>query len=145
MISKIFSYTKFFLDSALLSLKLRKKVRAHGKVFAGNFKNIRLGEGVVFNQGVYIQARSSVKIGNEVTLSRNASIFDAGLDINDFSKHIVKPVVIGNKCWIGANATILPGVSIGNNVIVAAGSVVTKSFDDNVIIAGNPAKVIKRR
>jgi maltose O-acetyltransferase len=54
-----------------------------------------------------------------------------------------KPVTIGDNCWIGGNATINPGVVIGNNVVVASGSVVTKSFGDNVVIGGNPAKVIK--
>jgi acetyltransferase-like isoleucine patch superfamily enzyme len=56
-----------------------------------------------------------------------------------------KDVVIGNKCWIGMNAMILPGVHLGDNTIVGAGSVVTKSFPEgNVVIAGNPAKLIKK-
>lgn len=55
-----------------------------------------------------------------------------------------KPVRIGRNCWIGGGAIIVPGVSLGDNVVVAAGSVVTKSFGDGVLLAGNPAKVIKR-
>lgn len=55
-----------------------------------------------------------------------------------------KKVVIGHDVWIGGGVTILPGVHLGNNVIVGAGSVVTKSFPDNVVIAGNPARVIKK-
>ena len=54
-----------------------------------------------------------------------------------------KAVSIGNNCWLGGNAVILPGVHLGNNVIVGGGAVVTKSFGDNVVIAGNPAQVIK--
>ncbi|WP_368253629.1 DapH/DapD/GlmU-related protein, partial [Clostridium paraputrificum] len=54
-----------------------------------------------------------------------------------------KPITIGDNCWIGGSATIVPGVTLGNNVVVAAGAVVTKSFGDNVVIGGNPAKIIK--
>ncbi|MDO4565403.1 MAG: DapH/DapD/GlmU-related protein, partial [Clostridia bacterium] len=54
-----------------------------------------------------------------------------------------KPVTIGNDVWIGGNCTILPGVTIGNNVIVAAGAVVTKDVPDNCVVAGVPAKIIR--
>ena len=54
-----------------------------------------------------------------------------------------KPITIGDNCWIGAGAIINPGVSIGNNVVVASGAVVTKNFGDNVVIGGNPAKIIR--
>lgn len=145
MINKLFSYSKVAFYSALLSIKVGVKVKAHGKVSSGNFKNIKLGHGVVFNHGVYVQARGVVKIGSKVVLSRNVSIFDAGINTLDLKDHITTPVLIGNNCWIGANAILLPGVSLGDNVIVAAGSVVTKSFNANVIVAGNPAKVIKVR
>ncbi|MFX3776812.1 DapH/DapD/GlmU-related protein, partial [Streptococcus suis] len=53
------------------------------------------------------------------------------------------PITIGDNFWSGGGATILPGVTVGNNVVVGAGSVVTKSFCDNVVLAGNPACVIK--
>jgi maltose O-acetyltransferase len=54
------------------------------------------------------------------------------------------PVTIGNDVWIGGNCTILPGVTIGNNVVVAAGAVVTKDVPDNCLVAGVPAKVIRK-
>ena len=54
------------------------------------------------------------------------------------------PIIIGNNCWIGTNAILLPGVELGEHVIVAAGSVVTKSFkESNIVIGGNPAKILK--
>ena len=57
---------------------------------------------------------------------------------------IPRKVTIGHNVWIGGGVTILPGVSLGNNVVVGAGTVVTKSFPDNVVIAGNPAQIIRR-
>ena len=53
------------------------------------------------------------------------------------------PIKIGDNCWIGAGAIINPGVTLGNNVVVASGAVVTKSFGSNVVIGGNPAKIIR--
>jgi maltose O-acetyltransferase len=53
------------------------------------------------------------------------------------------PITIGDNCWFGGDVTVVPGVTLGNNVVVGAGSVVTKSFGDNVVIAGNPARIIK--
>ena len=59
------------------------------------------------------------------------------------SLELGKPVTIGNDCWIGGQAVINPGVTLGDNVVVGSGAVVTKSFPSNVVIAGNPAKIIK--
>lgn len=55
-----------------------------------------------------------------------------------------KPVHIGKRAWIGAGATILPGVTIGDNAVVGAGSVVTKDVEPDTIVAGNPARLIRR-
>jgi acetyltransferase-like isoleucine patch superfamily enzyme len=62
---------------------------------------------------------------------------------HDMSRNLSSSVTIGQKCFIGANAILMPGVELGDSVIVGAGSVVTKSFPSNVIISGNPAKIIK--
>ncbi|NCP91159.1 MAG: maltose acetyltransferase, partial [Flavobacteriales bacterium] len=63
--------------------------------------------------------------------------------LRNSGKEFSKPITIENNVWIGGNAVICPGVTIGDNVVIGAGSVVTKSFPNNVFIAGNPAKVIK--
>lgn len=64
-------------------------------------------------------------------------------DVNNFNKLIAKPIRIGNNCWITTNVTILGGVTIGNNTIIGAGSVVTKDIPSNVFADGNPCQVIK--
>ncbi len=92
----------------------------------------------------YIQGINGVVIGDDSIFAPGVKIISANHDVNDFSKHIpAPPVTIGKRCWIGTNAVILPGVSIGNNTVIGAGSVVTKSFGDNLVVAGNPVKIIR--
>jgi len=93
----------------------------------------------------YIQTIGGIEIGKNVIMGMGSKIISANHDVDDFSKHIRKPVKIGNNVWIGANVVILPGVEIGDNTIIGAGSIVTKSFkEENLIIAGNPAIIIKK-
>lgn len=92
----------------------------------------------------YIQAMNGIEIGKNFLFAPGIRIISANHGANnEFQDLNCKPVKIGDNVWFGTNVIILPEVSIGNNVVVGAGSVVTKSFPDNVIIAGNPAKVIK--
>ena len=85
-----------------------------------------------------------MKIGDNTLIAPGVKIISANHDFENKLDYVRKlPVVIGKNCWIGANAVILPGVELGDNVIVGAGSVVTKSFGNNLIIAGNPAVVIR--
>ncbi len=95
--------------------------------------------------GCYIQGINDIYIGDNSMIAPGVKIISANHSIEDYSKHEkdIGSIRIGNECWIGANAVILPGVCLGNKVIVGAGSVVTKSFGDNVVIAGNPAKIIR--
>lgn len=90
-----------------------------------------------------IAAGSTLHIGDNTLWAWNVNIQTSNHDALDRNKYEVKSVRIGNNCWIGGNVTILPGVELGNNVTVGANSVVTKSFPDNVIIAGVPAKIIR--
>lgn len=97
--------------------------------------------------GCYFQNFSAkIYLGKGTEIARNVGIITANHDFYNLANHMDgKDVIIGNKCWIGMNAIILPGVQLGDNTIVGAGSVVTKSFPEgNLVIAGNPAKIIRK-
>lgn len=110
-------------------------------------KNILIGIGTNpgYNPGIYIQGTGKLYFGNYTTIGQNTGILSGGHDIYDhriLTKSITK---IGSYCWIGMNSTIMPGVELGDNTIVASGAVVTKSFPQgNCIIGGIPAKLIKQ-
>jgi len=95
--------------------------------------------------GCYIQAINGIEIGENFLFAPGVRIISANHGVNnEYKNENTKPVIIGNNVWLGTNVIILPEVKLGDNVVVGAGSVVTKSFPDNVIIAGNPAKIIKQ-
>lgn len=110
--------------------------------------NIFLGEDCFINFNCTILDEAKVIIGNNAFLGPNVSIYTAchPLEADRRNQFVewAEPVTIGNNVWIGGDVTILPGVSIGDNVVIGAGAVVTKNFPSNVVIGGNPAKVIKK-
>ncbi|XCF05873.1 sugar O-acetyltransferase [Tamlana crocina] len=109
--------------------------------------NIKAGKNVFMNFNCCILDVAEVTIGDNCMFAPNVQIYTATHPIESKArnsrKEFAKPIKIGNNVWIGGNSTICPGVTLGNNVVVGAGSVVTKSFPDDVVIAGNPAKIIK--
>lgn len=99
--------------------------------------------------GIHCTVIGPVSIGNHVNLAQGITVTALNHNFEDATKRIdeqgisTKPVVIGDDVWIGANAVILPGVTIGRHAVVAAGAVVTKDVPDYSLVAGIPAKVIK--
>lgn len=113
-------------------------------------KTVVIGRGVAKyfanSGGFYIQGINTIYIGDDTIFAPGVKIISANHDNDDYSRHIKqKPIRIGKNCWIGANAVVLPGVELGDNVIVGTGAVVTKSFPSNLIIGGVPAQIIKKQ
>jgi acetyltransferase-like isoleucine patch superfamily enzyme len=109
-------------------------------------KNITIGKNVFFNTGCSFQDRGGISIGNGSLLGMNVTIatLNHGLSLETRNITYSSPVKIGENVWIGSNATILPGVTIGDNSVVAAGAVVTKDVPANTVVAGVPAKFVKK-
>lgn len=110
--------------------------------------NITVGENFYANFDCVILDVAEVVIGDNCMIAPQVAIYTATHPIDpvlrNSGRECAKSVRIGDNCWIGGHATINPGVTLGNNVVVGSGSVVTKSFGDNVVIAGNPARIIKK-
>lgn len=109
-------------------------------------KNIMIGKNVFINTGCSFQDRGGVSIGDGALIGMNVTIatLNHGFSLETRNTTYPSPVIIGENVWIGSSATILPGVTIGDNSIVAAGAVVTNDVPENTIVAGVPAKVIKK-
>ncbi len=110
-------------------------------------KNIEAGKHLFVNYNCTILDVAKVKIGDNCLLAPNVAIYTAGHPVHPDTRASMyeygKEVTIGDNVWIGGNAVICPGVHIGNNVVIGAGSVVTKDIPDWAIAAGNPCKVIR--
>ncbi|MDE6357871.1 MAG: sugar O-acetyltransferase [Eubacteriales bacterium] len=109
--------------------------------------NIYVGENFYANFNCVMLDVAEIKIGKNCMIAPNVSLYTATHPINPTERmtglEFGKGITIGDNCWLGGNSVILPGVKLGDNVVVGAGAVVTKSFGDNVVLGGNPAKVIK--
>ncbi|MCD8309264.1 MAG: sugar O-acetyltransferase [Clostridia bacterium] len=108
-------------------------------------KNITVGKNVFINSGCCFQDQGGIVIGDGSLIGHQVVLATLNHDLNPAGRAnmIAKPILIGKNVWIGAHATILSGVTIGNNAVVAAGAVVTKDVPKNTIVAGVPAKIIK--
>lgn len=112
--------------------------------------NITVGNNLQGNFGLVILDCAKITIGDNCLIAPNVHIYAATHPIdpkhrqdNDDYYELARPVSIGNNVWIGGQSTICPGVTIGNNVTIGAGSVVIRDVPSNVVVAGNPAKIIR--
>ena len=109
--------------------------------------NIEVGDYFFANFGFTVLDVGKVSIGDNVQIAPNVSIYTAGHPLHPDSRNSGYeygiPVTIGNNVWLGGNVVILPGVTIGDNAVIGAGSVVTKDIPENMLAAGNPCKIIR--
>lgn len=109
--------------------------------------NISFGKNFYMNYDCVILDVNTVRFGNNVMIGPKVQIYTATHPLNatlrNSGRELGKSIKIGNNVWIGGGAIICPGVTIGDNVVIAAGAVVTKDISDNLLVGGNPAKVIK--
>jgi len=109
--------------------------------------NIEVGENFFANYNLTVLDVGKVTIGDNAQIAPNVSIYTAGHPVHPDSRNSGYEygidISIGDNVWIGGNTCILPGVHIGNNVVIGAGSVVTKDIPDNMIAVGNPCRVIR--
>lgn len=111
--------------------------------------NVKIGDNFFANNGLTLLDTSTIEIGNDVLIASNVGIYTAGHALDPELRlktggEYGFPVKIGNNVWIGASVTILPGVTIGDNAVIGAGSVVTKDIPANVLAFGNPARVNRK-
>lgn len=151
----------FSQDKKAIYIGANSVIRGELSIFPGG--KIEIGEDCYVGEGSRLWSATSMKIGNRVFISHNVNIHDTnshsldsairyshfqeimskGHPSTDDFDIITQPVSIQNDVWIGFNSTILKGVTIGRNSIVAACSVVTKDIPEYVVVAGNPAKIVK--
>lgn len=110
-------------------------------------RNIHVGDHFYANYDCVILDGAKVTIGDRVLFGPKVGLYTSNHLFDAREREIggciAKPITIGNRCWLAANVTVLPGVTIGSDTIIGAGSVVTHNIPNNVIAAGNPCKVIR--
>ena len=109
--------------------------------------NIHVGENFYANYNCVFLDVTEIILGDNCFIGPQVGLYTATHPVNPAERNsgleYAKKIRIGDNCWIGGHATINPGVTLGNNVVVASGAVVTKSYGDNVVIAGNPTRIIQ--
>ena len=130
-------------DNSVLKIKKNFSVYYGADIILFKGAKLILGSGF-FNSNIKIRCHKKIEIGENVAISHDVTIMDSDAHEGIWEGYEkTKSIKIGNHVWIGTRVTILKGVTIGDNAIIAAGSVVTKDVPNNTVVAGVPAKVIK--
>ncbi len=132
--------------SKLINQKLDEEFRLFPPFYTDFGKNIHIGKNVFINSDCKFQDQGGIFIGDDVLIGHNVVLATLNHEENPEKRANLCPgsIHIGNKVWIGSNATILPGTEIGDGAIIAAGAVVTKNVEENTVVGGIPAKIIKK-
>lgn len=114
-------------------------------IYINNGTNLEIGKNVFINFDCTFLALGGIVIEDDVLIGPKVSILSEGHPLNPEQRHSLIPqkIIIKRNVWIGANSTLLSGITIGENAVIAAGSVVTKDVPANTLVAGIPAKRIK--
>ena len=109
--------------------------------------NIEIGENFYSNHNLVILDANKVIFGDNVQIGPNCGFYISGHPLDKETRkelEFAKPIKVGNNVWFGGNVCVMPGITIGDNTVIGAGSVVTKDIPANVVAVGNPCKVIKK-
>lgn len=129
----------------LIGKKVDDSFRMFPPFYTDFGKNITIGKDVFINSGCHFQDQGGIRIGDGALIGHNVVLatINHALDPEENRKNHYAPITIGTHVWIGSNATILPGVTLGDWAVVAAGAVVTQDAPPRTVVGGVPAKVLK--
>lgn len=133
------------LMSALLGYPVPASLRVFPPFYTDFGKNITVGEDVFINACCHFQDQGGITIGDGCQIGHSVVFATLNHGLAPAERPFIrpKPITLGRNVWVGAHATLLPGVTVGDNAIIAAGAVVTKDVLPNAIAGGVPAKFIK--
>jgi acetyltransferase-like isoleucine patch superfamily enzyme len=132
--------------SNLIGAELDERFSLIPPFYTTGGENIRIGRNVFINQNCTMYDLGGIDIGDDVLIGPNVSLITSGHPVDPAQRReavTAKPIVIGRNVWLAAGVTVIGGVTVGENSVVAAGSVVTKDVPANVLAGGNPARVIR--
>lgn len=131
--------------SRLIGKKVDDSFRMFPPFYTDFGKNITIGKDVFINSGCHFQDQGGIEIGDGALIGHNVVLATINHDLNpkENRKNHYAPIRIGAHVWIGSNATVLPGVTIGDWAVVAAGAVVTRDVPAMTVVGGVPAGVLK--